>query len=148
MSNFPDWWDKKITIYNKYTDESTRVTTWYKTVLTEPRCFWKNTGDKTVVGNAVLDTKRIICRIPETSKYLPLKEWLSLDDKTTKFTLQQSDIIVLGECEDVINEYESGNRSTDFLAKHHRYGDCLEIEQFAIDTMNGMLFKHYWVRGL
>lgn len=148
MSNFPDWWDKKITIYNKYVDEATRVVTWYKTILTDPLSFWKQVGDKTVIGNVAVDTKSIICRIPQTSKYISLKEWLALEDKSTKFTLQQSDIIVVGECEDDINEYESGKRSTDFLAKHRKFEDCMEIKQFAIDTMNGMLFKHYVVKGL
>ena len=62
MSNYPDWWDKKITIYNKYTDNSTRVVTWYRTVLTDPLSFWKEVGDRTVVGNVTLDTKSIICR--------------------------------------------------------------------------------------
>lgn len=148
MSNFPDWWDKPITIYNKYTDTSTRVTTWYKTQITDPICFWKNVGDKTVVGSVTVDTASIICRIPQSSKYVTVKEWNELADKSKNFTLQQGDIVVLGVCEEDIDEYTQGKRSTDFLAVHHKYGDVMEIKQVAIDTMNGMLFKHYTVKGL
>ena len=148
MSNYPDWWDKKITIYNKYTDNSTRVVTWYRTVLTDPLSFWKEVGDRTVVGNVTLDTKSIICRIPQTTKYATVEDWWSLTDKSTKFTLQTDDIIVLGECTDEIDEYVSGKRSSDFLAKRKKFGGVMEIKQVANDTMNGMLFKHYTVKGL
>ncbi len=148
MSNFPDWWDKKITIYNKYTDAGTRVVTWYKTVIDKPTCFWKEVGDKTVVGNVTVDTKSIIVRIPQSSKYATPQEWWGLADKSTKFTLQQDDIIVLGVCEDDIDEYTSGSRSTDLLARYKRFGGIMEIKQIANDTMSGMLFKHYLVKGL
>lgn len=148
MSNFPDWWDKSITIYNKYTDTSTRVVTWYKTVLDKPTCFWKEVGDKTVVGNVAVDTKSIIVRIPQSSKYATPEEWFGLQDKSTKFTLQPDDIIVLGVCTEDIDEYASGKRSTDLLAKYKRFGGVLEIKQVANDTMTGMLYKHYRVKGL
>lgn len=148
MSNFPDWWDKKITIYNKFTDTSTRVVTWYKTTIDKPTCFWKEVGDKTVVGNVTVDTKSIIVRIPQSSKYATPQEWWGLTDKSAKFTLQQDDIIVLGVCEDVINEYEAGKHSTDLLTKYKRFGGIMEIKQVANDTMSGMLFKHYLVKGL
>ena len=148
MSNFPEWWDKKITIYNKYTDAGTRVVTWYKTVIDKPMCFWKEVGDKTIVGNVTVDTKSIIVRIPQSSKYATPQEWWWLTDKSTKFTLQQDDILVLGVCEDTIDEYTSGKRSTDLLAKYRRFGGIMEIKQIANDTMSGMLFKHYLVKGL
>ena len=147
MSNFPDWWDKSVTVYNKYTDKTTQVVTWYRFVI-DGGCFWKELGGKTVVGNVAVDTKSIIVRIPQSSKYVAPLDWWGADNKGEIFTLKPDDILVLGVCEDVIDEYTRGRRSTDFLTKYKQFGGILEIKQVAIDTMNGMLFKHYVVKGL
>ena len=148
MNNYPEWWDKKLTIYNKYTDSSTRAVTWYRTVLTDPLSFWKEVGDKTIVGGVELDTKSIICRIPATTKYVPIEEWLNLVDKTSKFTLQQDDIIVVGECKEEIQEGVQGKRSSDFLAKRRKFWGVMQIKTVAQDNMSGMIYKHYTVKGL
>lgn len=67
MNSYPIWWDTDLTIYNKFTDPQTHLIKWYRTVLTN--CFWKYVGDKVSVGNTVLETNDIICRIPQNDKF-------------------------------------------------------------------------------
>jgi len=144
---YPIWWDSTVTIYNKYTDTSTRVTSWYKTVVTD--CYWHLTGSEITVGQTVLDGKSIICRIPKDSRYLDRSEWVKLTDTEKKdhFTIGHGDIIVLGECSFVIDEYTAGSRSTDLLSKYTEYEQCLEVNEFADNTGIGRNNEHYKVRG-
>ena len=144
MNNYPIWWDKTLTLYNKYTDRSGEVS-WYKTVL--EGCLWKYTGEEVRVNDSVLATKDTICRIPKSSDFLTKDEWNALDDKTANFTLGRGDILVLGEVEDVIDEYERGNRSTDLLDKYRERG-CVEITEYRDNTGIGRVNEHYFVRGI
>jgi len=144
---FPIWWDTTVTIYNKYTDPTTDVTTWYRSVVTD--CFWSLQGTKVSIGEVVLDSKSALCRIPKDAKFLEKKDWTALpaDQKSDHFTLGQSDIIVRGEVSDVINEYQSGHRSTDLLSKYRDYQSCLEITEYSINTGVGRNNEHYLARG-
>ena len=146
MSNYPEWWDRTVTVYNMYKDPTTAVVTWYSTVLTG--CFWKDVGTKVTVGNTVVETEDIICRIPEKDSYVSPFEWFEREDKSDVFTLKQGDIIILGECDDKIDEYTKGQRSTDLLKKYHSVDSCMEIKKVAIDTMTGMMLPHYRIVGV
>lgn len=144
---FPIWWDSTITIYNKYTDPNTQVVEWYRSVVTDS--FWKLEGSKVTVGEVVIDSKAITCRIPKDSRYLQKKVWSDLPaiDKPDHFTLGQGDILVKGSIEDVINEYQAGHRSTDLLAKYREYQQCMEIDDCSDNTGVGRNNEHYFVRG-
>jgi len=148
MSNFPSWWDSTITIYNKHTDPTTKVTKGYRHVISN-QCCWKNVGSKVNIGEVVLDTESITCRIPQQNDFLEAYDWVQLpnDAKPNYFTLQQDDIIIHGEVTDEINEYVSGKRATDIINKYRLKG-CIMIKDVSIDTMTGMLYPHYHVRGL
>jgi len=148
MSNYyPMWWDTPITVFNKYTDTQTRVVKWYKTTL--DNCFWKDTGNKVNVGDTLLETNDIICRIPKQENYLPPFEWVNIpnDEMSNYFTLSVGDIIIRGHIEDDIDEYISGKRSTDIISKYKDNQGCLEIKKVAINTNTGMVTPHYNVKG-
>lgn len=147
MSSYPSWWDSTITIYNKYTDPTTKVVKWYRTTLNQ--CFWKNVGSKVQVGEVVIDTESITCRIPQQSTFRDAYKWVDIpnDKKGDFFTLQQGDIIIKGEILDDIDEYKQGQRANDLINKYRLQG-CITIKDFAIDTMTGMWNPHYYVKGL
>ena len=144
---YPIWWDTTITIYNKYVDPQTQVISWFKHVVND--CFWKLEGATVKVGDTTLDSKAIICRIPKDELYHTKMDWLQLpnDQMDDYFTLGQGDIIVKGECEEVIDENTKGHRSTDLLSKYRIYQAVMEITEFTEDTGIGRNNEHYFVRG-
>lgn len=148
MNNYPAWWNTTITIYNKFTDPITYVIRWYRTVVTG--AFWKYVGDKITVGQTVLETKDIICRIRKDDKYMDKGEWVNLsnDQMANYFTLGRGDIIVKGEVNDTIDEYTSGKRSTDILGKYKDLNGCMEIESVSNNTGEGLGQEHYHVKGV
>ena len=148
MSNkYPVWWETTITVYNKYEDPQTDLVTWSKKVLNG--CFWKASGDKVTVGQVTLDSKSVLCRIPKNDAFVDKYEWMQMSDETraTHFTLGIGDIIVKGNCADTIDEYTSGQRSSNLLEKYRPYQMCLEIDDLAINTGTGRNDEHYYVRG-
>lgn len=147
MNSYPIWWDTDLTIYNKFTDPQTQLIKWYRTVLTN--CFWKYVGDKVSVGNTILETNDIICRIPQNNKFKEKYEWLNTpnDLMSNYFTLSNGDIIVKGNVADEIDEYKSGKRSTDLIAKYKELQGCMEIQQTALNTGIGRCNPHYYVKG-
>ena len=152
-NSFPfPWWDKTLTIYNKYVDSSTQRVTWYRTVLNN--CFWKYDNTTYYVGKysvkvsgIELETKHVICRIPKDERFLYQQDWRALQDKSKNFTLATGDIIILGEVDDVIDEYTAGQRSTDLVSKYKELLECVEIDSYVINTGTGMGFQHYRVIG-
>ena len=96
MSNavYPAWWETTVTIYNKFQDPITKVVSWYRTVV--DGTFWKYIGDKVTVGQTVLETNNIICRIRKDDKFLPKYEWVNVPNDKMKdyFTLGKGDIII------------------------------------------------------
>ena len=144
---YPIWWETTITIYNKYEDTQTQVVTWYKTIITD--CFWQLTGTKITIGDSVLDSKAIVCRIPKDDRFKDKSEWVQIpnDQKGNYFTIGQGDIIVKGESSFVIDEYQDGHRSTDLLAKYREYQSCMEISEYSNNTGLGRNNEHYLVRG-
>lgn len=153
MSNFPfPWWDKTITLYNKFVDPTTQRVTWYRTVI--ENCFWKASNDIYNMGRygmstvgIQLEVKTITCRIPKDDRYVNKREWKELEDKSNNFTLANGDIIILGEVDDVIDDYVAGQRSTDILSKYKEFDECLEIDRYIDNVRTGVSLEHYRVVG-
>ena len=152
MSNYPNWWDKTVTIYNKAVDSSTQRVSWYKTVV--DGCFWKAVNDTYTIGRGgisstgvILETKDVICRIPKDSRFVDKRVWKELEDKTGYFTLGNGDIIILGEVEDVIDEYTRGLHSTDLVAKYKEFDSCIEVDAYVNNTGRGLGIEHYRIVG-
>lgn len=143
---YPIWWESTVTIYNKFVD-SNNFTRWYKNVVTD--CFWQLSGQTVKVGEVTLDSKSVVCRIPKDDKFLEKQDWIKIPDelKGNYFTIAQGDIIVRGACEDNIDEYQSGHRSTDLLGKYREYQACMEISEYANNTGVGRNNEHYLTRG-
>ena len=148
MNNYPSWWNTTVTLFNKYEDPTSQLITWYKTVI--DGCFWSNIQDRVKIGKTVLETDSIICRIRKDERYKDIEEWLVLpsDLKANYFTLRNQDILIKGDVDETINEYQSGSRSTDVLAKYKRLQKCLEVAQFADNTGGGRGNEHYYVKGV
>ena len=148
MSNYPVWWDTTVTVYNKHTDPITQLITWYRHTISG--CFWQNVHDKVTLGDTVLETDKIICRIRETNLFKEKYVWVNLpaDVKENFFTLGQEDIIVKGEVTDEINEYASGHRSSDLLAKYKELQGCFEIQVVSVNVGPGRGTPHYRAQGV
>ena len=147
MNNYPTWWNTTITVYNKFTDPQTKVVRWYKTVVTG--AFWKYIHEKVTIGQTTLETNSIICRIRKDERFLEKYEWLQKpnDEMQDFFTLGKGDIIIKGEVDDEINEYQQGKRSTDLIAKYKELQGCMSIEECANNTGGGRGQEHYVARG-
>ena len=147
MSRYPVWWDSPITIYNKYTDSQTQIVLWYKHTL--DNTFWKDVRQKLTVGETVLETNQIICRIRENEAFMEKHLWINLssDAKANYFTLGQGDIIVKGHVDDVIDEYTRGHRSSDLLDKYKQLQGCFEINSVSINVGPGRGQPHYKAQG-
>lgn len=148
MMNNPQWWDSTITVFNKFVDPITNIVRWYKTVLLN--CFWKRTVEKMTVGNTIIETDTVICRIPENANFRLKYDWLKIpnDQMNNYFTLGIGDIIINGSIDDDINEYTSGSRSTDILQKYADLG-VMTIESVRINTKSGVVFnRHYLAKGV
>ena len=155
MSNFPfPWWDKTITIYNKVIDPTTQRVSWYKNTV--ENCFWKCVNNTYVIGRGgissagiTLETKDVICRIPQDDRFVTKSEWRELKDAERKdyFTLANGDIVVLGEVTDEIDEYTAGKRSTDLVAKYKEDDACIEIDTYVDNVQTGVGLAHYRIVG-
>lgn len=148
MNDYPEWWETTVTIFNQFKDPQTKVVTWYKTIVTGT--FWDNISDKVMIGKTVLETNNIICRIRKDSRFLEKFQWVQIPNDKMKeyFTLAKGDIIVRGEVDDDINEYQAGKRSTDLIAKYKELQGCMSIEETAINVGAGRCNEHYYVKGI
>lgn len=153
MSDFPfAWWDKTITIYNKFVDPTNQRVSWYRTVV--PNCFWKAQNIMFSMGRygvsqigVLTENKTIVCRIPQDERYVNKREWRELEDKTEHFTLANEDIIILGEVDDIIDDYTPGHRSTDIVSKYTDEDACLSIDNYVDNVQTGVGLAHYRVVG-
>lgn len=148
MNNYPVWWDTSITVFNKHTDNTTQLVTWYRHTVTG--AFWQYVRDKATLGDVVLETNKTICRIREDEDFMEKHLWIALSDeeKLKHFTLGQGDIIVKGEVEDTIDEYSKNQRSSDLIAKYKELQGCFEIEAVSINVGPGRGLPHYRVQGV
>ena len=138
------FWNKTITLYNKYTDEQTGIVKYFRHLLHD--CFVKATNNKVNVGGVQLQTNDTIIRIPKQPNYLPPYEWLKLpnDLKSQSLTLQSGDLIFLGDVDENIDEYTSGQRSSDLIAKYKSMGSVFVN---SVNINDFILGEHYFVRG-
>lgn len=146
MNNYPKWWDATITLYNKYINPDTKEISWYRHIL--ENCFWKDTNNREIIQDMVLETNYIICRIPKNDLYLPRYEWVNLEDKSQNFTFGVGDILVDGSIEEDIDEYSKDMRSSDFLKRHKDIYGCMTIQRFQDDTGSIRNNPHYYIRGI
>lgn len=148
MNNFPKWWDTTITVYNKFQDPQTDIIKWYRTVV--DNCFWKYSDNKVVINNTILDSNKIVCRIPKDDRYLPRYEWENKPNDTMKdyFTLGVGDIVVKGLIEEDIDEYVSGKHSTDLINKFKKLQGCMIIEAMSDNSGTMRNNKHYYISGI
>lgn len=148
MSNYPKWWNTTVTIFNRYENPITHVISWYKTVV--DGCFWKYVGNKVTIGDSVIETDNTICRIRENENFLEKYQWVALtnEERLTKFTVGQGDLIIKGSVSDIIDEYTAGSRSTDVIAKYRELQGCIEVQRVAINTTGGRNNPHYLVNGV
>ena len=127
MNNYPTWWNTTITVYNKFVDPQTKVVRWDKTVITG--AFWKYIHEKVMIGQTVLETNSIVCRIRKDDRFLEKYEWLQKPN-------------------DEINEYQQGKRSTDLIAKYKELQGCMSIDECANNTGGGRGQEHYVAKGI
>lgn len=145
---YPKWWDTTVTVYNKFVVGGTKEIKWYRHVL--HNCFWKYAGNKISIGDTILETNNIICRIPKSDSYLPKYEWENLaeDEMSDYFTLGVNDIIVKGEVSTEIDEYSAGQRSSDFLNRFKSLQGCMIIQAVTDNSGIARNNKHYYVSGI
>lgn len=142
---YPVWWNQTITVYNRYEDPITNRVSWYRTVLTN--CYWKYSDERLVAGRVRMDTNQSLCRVPVNPNYRDRYEWeqLTASGNTNYFTFGEDDIIIKGEVEDTIDEYTSGQRSTDLIRKYKRLQGCMIVDFCLNNTGPGLGLEHYRV---
>ena len=137
---YPDWWNKTITVYNKYIDDENRCVTWHRHVL--QGCYFGTKETKSISGTEVQLSSSLIARVPYSFAYLPAHKWIATE-KGEYFTFQTGDIIIGCECEATIDESTKGSRSDDLLSQYP--GNAFMIKVFADNT--GVELRHYKVEG-
>lgn len=147
MNTYPSWWDDTITLYNKYIDPESKKVTWYRHVI--PDCFYKHTIEKITVGKITIDSNVTICRIRVSENFVGKKAWMLLTDeeRSEKFTLSGGDIIVADEVDFEIDEYATGQRSSDLIKDNKEWPGCFTIETANINVGGGRGNEHYHARG-
>lgn len=147
MNNFPSWWDKTITLYNKVTNNELKRVDWYRHVITN--CFYSHKLESVIVGKIKLESDISVCRIPVSDMFMGRKEWLKLsdEDKHQYFTLCSGDIIVEDEIDFEIDERKQGRRSSDLIKDNSEWPGCFTIETVNINVGGGRGNEHYHVKG-
>lgn len=92
--------NEKITVYNRYTDPSTRYQVYLPTVISG--IHWYGTNKTTPNNDGLISAKQYTLRIPieadfSGATYAPPKAYEKLASKNGYFTLAEGDIIVKGE---------------------------------------------------
>lgn len=142
-----------ITLYNclmaKDNQEDRDV--WIRTVLQD--CFYKAESITIQNGTALSPSgaystskaNTYTVRIPENKRYLPYSAWAGLEETERKerFTVSEGDIVVYGECSDVISGL-SGSTATEVLLKNKP--NAFMVTAFADNTIH-MFGKHYRLGG-
>ncbi len=138
------FWNKTITLYNKREEAETGLIKWYRHTI--DNCFYKTTNNTVNVGNAQLKTDDNVIRIPIQENYVAPHEWNALSDEEMRrhITLQGGDLIVLGNVTEEIDEYTTGKRSSDLIAKYKTLGTVFINSVNVNDFLPG---AHYFVRG-
>ena len=148
MNVYGEWWDSTITLYNKFIDKETKKVSWYRTVIEE--CFYQHSQNEIVVGQAKIASDVSICRIKVNSLFKDKRDWNELPGelKAQFFTLAPGDIIVAGEVDFELDEYEKGKRSSDMMSEYKEWPGCFTIKSVNINVGKGRGNEHYHVRGV
>lgn len=147
MNLYPSWWNITLTIYNKYKDPTTNVVTWYRHVV--HGAFLKYIGNKMAIGDTMLETHDVICRIRKDDAFLENYVWVEKpeSEKPNFFTFSKGDIIIKGEVNDEVNEYQNGSRSNDLIKKYKDLQGCLVVSEYTVNVGGGRCNEHYLIRG-
>ena len=147
MSRYPRWWNRTITIYNRYEDPVTNVVTWIRHTVSG--CFVKKANNRVTIGQTVLESNSVIVRIPEGNSYMTYGSWIQMtnDKRPSRYTLHQGDIVIFDNVNDIINEYSSGHRSTDVISKYKALDKCMIIANIAENIGGGRVDPHYYISG-
>lgn len=95
--------NQTVTIYNKRYDTTTRRTTWPKTVI--KRASWQGV-QRISTGKHTASSDKYSVRIPLTGfppGFLKKDEYNALQIPTGHWTVQNGDVVVLGEAPDVVD---------------------------------------------
>lgn len=135
-----------ITVFNclKAADNPNSMKdTWQKTVLHD--CYYKNMMGRVDSEKTSKMQNVYTARIPKSDSYLPYHEWAQKQEaaRTSYFTFSLGDIIVRGECNDLITG-TSPNTATELLQKYKP--DAFLVTAFSDNTSHQMS-KHYRVGG-
>ncbi len=140
---YPTWWNKTVTLYNRFEDAD-GVVKYRRTVLSG--CFVKTASALIVSGDTGKEKPQTTIRIRNSRNYVSVAEWLTDENKRNNgFTIQNGDIIVMGNVPDDIDEYESGKRSDNLINKYKSVG-CITVEAYSINDFGTL--AHYKVVGV
>lgn len=130
-----------LTIYNKYVDSVTRTEKYQRTQV--KAVAWENRKASNTIatgGNISADQARVFIPFQRGANYAKAKAWQALSTKTSRWTLQEGDVIVKGLVSDEIG---TGFTVTALKAK---YDDVLMIS--SVDTMDsGSASMRHWQVG-
>ena len=124
--SYPAWWDQTITLYHRITAPAATVS-WNRILLN--RCFWKETSAQSQKELTAYNQRYVIVRIP-------------LRD----IPINIGDILIIGVVDDEIDEYTSGMRSADLLAKYQ--GRSAKVQTVAINNQTGIGYPHIRIGGI
>lgn len=136
-----------ITVYNCFRAADNPDSTkdiWYRKVLRN--CFYKNAiALAQNASSAPKMASAYTVRIPASESYLPYPEWVKLPDaqKRRYFTCSMNDIVVKGDCTEVIAG-TSPNTAAQVLAGQKP--DAFLITAFSDNTAS-RFGKHYRIGG-
>lgn len=123
----PAWWDKTLTLYHCIEDSVTHTVTWQRSILNN--CFWKQTISQPQTQLSTTSECSTIVRIPSADT-----------------SIDVGDLLVLGLVEDEIDEYTSGQRASDLLA---RYKDrALKIQSIVDNNQALVDCPHLRIGGI
>lgn len=139
-------YNQTITIYNCFRgadNPAGRKDIWQRTVL--QNCFYKNVIGQATSGNGIRMENAYTVRIPVSDVYLPYHEWIKLSDekRASYFTCSLRDIVVRGECSEVITG-TSPCTAAELVSKNKP--DAFVVTAFS-DNTSHRCGKHYRLGG-
>ena len=130
-----------LTVYNKYVDSVTRTEKYQRTQIKS--VAWENRKASNTIatgGNISADQARVFIPFQRGVNYVKAKAWQALSAKTSRWTLQEGDVIVKGLVSDEIGT------SFTVTALKAKYDDVLVIS--SVDTMDsGSPSTQHWQVG-
>lgn len=140
-------YNQTITLYNCFRaldNPNSKKDIWQATVL--QNCFYKNViGRSEYVDRSPSMQSAYTVRIPMSEKYKPYHEWILLSDeeRADYFTCSLKDIVVKGECTEIISG-QSPYTASEVLNRHKP--DAFVVTAFSDNTSHRKA-KHYRLGG-